>query len=245
MPYGHMPTDDGKACGPADSDGYVRERIQTNGPLRVGERARGHLRPVAYLGYVPAYASSASTEVERRKWAGLPAAHLTSLLWDALAVIGLGLLGLRFGGRMLGATLAFAWAAYPFTQYVSSSNSNDAIMPALLIWGLASSASPPARGLRRARGLDEVRGALLFPLWASYPDWRAPLLDKLLYLGGSCSATALSFWILLLEPDVAARGARVLGPHLRLAARSRPRPSRSGTGTSTPASRICISSRPA
>ena len=26
-------------------------------------------------------------------------------------------------------TLAFAWVAYPFTQYVSSSNTNDALPP--------------------------------------------------------------------------------------------------------------------
>ena len=80
-------------------------------------------------------------------WAGLPAAHLTSLLWDGLALVGMGLLGLRFGGRMLGAALSFAWAAYPFTQYVSNANSNDAIMPALLIWGLWLLTSPPARGV--------------------------------------------------------------------------------------------------
>ena len=38
-PYGNMPTDEGKECGPADADGYVRERIQTNGRLRLSSLA--------------------------------------------------------------------------------------------------------------------------------------------------------------------------------------------------------------
>ena len=40
MPYGHMPTDDGKECGEPDADGYVRERIQDERPLRVCKRSR-------------------------------------------------------------------------------------------------------------------------------------------------------------------------------------------------------------
>ena len=62
-------------------------------------------------------------------------------LFDAL-LAGLVLVGRRFGGRRLAATLAFAWAAYPFTLYAANSNTNDTIMPAVAIWGfwLASSA---------------------------------------------------------------------------------------------------------
>ena len=98
--------------------------------LRVGERPwRDTYGPVSYEAYIPGYLAFGWTG----KWDDLPAAHFTSILFDMLALIGLGLVGRRFGGARLGATLAFAWAAYPFTQYVSSSNSNDAIMPALLI----------------------------------------------------------------------------------------------------------------
>ena len=61
---------------------------------------------------------------------------------------GLALVGRRFGGLPLAATLAFAWAAYPFTQYVSNSNTNDAIPPVLLIWGFWLVSSPWARGAR-------------------------------------------------------------------------------------------------
>jgi hypothetical protein len=205
MPYGHMPTDDGKACGPADSDGYVREHIQTNGRCESSNGRGDTYGPVVYLGYVPAYALvgfDGKWNGGSSTWGGLPAAHLTSILWDVLAVIGLGLLGLRFGGRMLGTTLAFAWAAYPFTQYVSSSNSNDAIMPALLIWGLVFLTSPPTRGVFVALAAwSKFAALLLLPLWASYPDWRRCARDKATYVGGVVLGTALSFWILLLEPD--------------------------------------------
>jgi hypothetical protein len=205
MPYGHMPTDDGKACGPADDEGYVRDNIQTNGRCESANERGDTYGPVSYLAYVPAYlivGFDGKWNGGSSTWSGLPAAHLTSLIWDALAVIGLGLLGLRFGGRMLGAALAFAWAAYPFTQYVSSSNSNDAIMPALLIWGFWLVTSPPARGVFVALAAwTKFAALLLVPLWASYPHWRRRPVDKLLYAGGVLLGTALSFWIVFLEPD--------------------------------------------
>jgi hypothetical protein len=205
MPYGHMPTDDGKACGPVDSEGYVRENIQTNGRCESANERGDTYGPVSYIAYVPAYlivGFDGMWNGGSSTWSGLPAAHLTSLIWDALALIGLGLLGLRFGGRMLGAALAFGWAAYPFTQYVSSSNSNDSIMPALLIWGLWLVTSPPARGVFVALAAwTKFAALLLLPLWASFPHWRRRPSDKLLYAGGVLVGTALSFWILFLEPD--------------------------------------------
>ena len=204
-PYGHMPDESGKPCGPADADGAIRDHIQTNGRCESSNGRGDTYGPVAYLGYIPAYAIvgfDGKWNGGSSSWSGLPAAHLSSLLWDALAVLGLGLLGLRFGGRTLGVTLAFAWAAYPFTQYVSNSNSNDAIMPALLIWGLVFVTSPPARGVFVALAAwSKFAALLLVPLWASYPDWRRFARERLLYAGGVLLGTALSFWILLLEPN--------------------------------------------
>jgi len=204
MPYGHMPTDDGKACGAADSDGYVREHIQTNGRCESSNERGDTYGPVSYLAYVPAYlvvGFDGKWNGGSTGWNGLPAAHLTAVLWDLIALVGMGMLGLRFGGRLLGATLAFAWAAYPFTQYVSNSNSNDAIMPALLIWGLVFLTSPPARGVFVALGAWAKFAALLLaPLWASYPDWRRAARDKALYAAGLVLGTVLAFWILFLEP---------------------------------------------
>ena len=198
MPYGHMPDDEGEECGEPDSDGYVRERIQTNGRCEVANGRGDTYGPVSYLAYVPGFVTMGYDY----EWDYLPAAHFTSLLWDALALIGLGVLGFRFGGLRLGTTLAFAWAAYPFTQYVSSSNSNDAIMPALLVWGLVFVTSAPARGLFAGLAAwTKFACLLLLPLWASYPKATRWPRQQLLFAGGLALATLLAFWVLLLEPD--------------------------------------------
>jgi hypothetical protein len=200
MPYGHMPTDDGKECGEADADGYVRERIQTNGRCESANERGDTYGPVTYLAYVPGFLAFGWSG----KWDDLPAAHFTSILFDLLAIAGLALVGRRFGGPHLGATLAFAWAAYPFTQYVSSSNSNDAVMPALLVWGFWLVSSPPARGAAVALAVwAKFAALLLVPLWASYPRPRGPRVRRrlVLYAAGFAAGTALAFWILLLEPD--------------------------------------------
>jgi hypothetical protein len=199
MPYGHMPTDEGKECGQPDSDGYVRERIQTNGRCEAANGRGDTYGPVGYLAYVPGVLAFGWSG----KWDYLAAAHFTSILWDALALLGMGALGFRFGGLRLGVTLAFAWAAYPFTQYVSSSNSNDAIMPALLVWGLVFVTSAWARGLVVGLGAwTKFAALLLLPLWAGYPrSLRLPGRSLLAYASGLALATALAFWILLLEPN--------------------------------------------
>jgi hypothetical protein len=195
-----MPEDVGEECGEPDADGYVRERIQTNGRCEVANGRGDTYGPISYLAYVPGFVTMGYDY----EWDYLPAAHFTSLLWDALALIGMGALGFRFGGLRLGVTLAFAWAAYPFTQYVSSSNSNDAVMPALLVWGLVFVTSPPARGLFAGLAAwTKFAALLLLPLWASYPKaWKWPR-QQLLFFGGFVLATALAFWVLLLEPDPA------------------------------------------
>ena len=62
MPYGHMPTDDGKACGLPDSDGYVREHVQTNGRCESANERGDTYGPVSYLACDPhATSRSAST----------------------------------------------------------------------------------------------------------------------------------------------------------------------------------------
>jgi hypothetical protein len=133
------------------------------------------------------------------KWDDLPAAHATSIGFDLICLAGIGLVGLRFGGRRLSATLAFAWAAYPFTQYASNSNTNDAILPAFLIWGFLLVTSPFARGAFSAlAGWAKFAALILVPMWATYPDRR----PRLAYLAGFAVATAAAFSVLLLEPNV-------------------------------------------
>jgi hypothetical protein len=198
-PYGHMPEDTGPKCGRPDADGYVRDRVQTNGRCESANGRGDTYGPVTYFAYVPGFLAFGW----EGKWDDLPAAHFTAILFDLLALVGVGVVGLRFGGRVLGATLAFAWAAYPFTQYASSSNSNDAVLPALLVWGFWLLTSAPARGLFVGlASWAKFAALLLVPLWASYP--RAvirPGTRLLLYGAGFLAATVLSFWVLLLEPD--------------------------------------------
>ena len=121
------------------------------------------------------------------------------------------------------ATLAFAWAAYPFTQYVSNSNTNDAIMPALLIWGFWLVASPRGRAAPSLAlaGWTKFAALLLAPLWLSYPDGAAAASEVRFSARLRARRPLLAFWILLLEPDPLPRRARLLGPHVRLAARPR------------------------
>jgi hypothetical protein len=197
MPYGHMPVQEEQPpCGTADAEGEIRERIQTNGRCEASNPRGDTYGPISYLAYLPGYAVFGWTG----KWDELWAAHATSLLFDGLCILGLALVGRRFGGARLAATLAFAWAAYPFTLYASNSNTNDAIMPAFLIWGFWLASSPWARGTAVAlAGWTKFAALLLAPLWLSYPRGiRLPARRFVLAFG---AATAAAFLVLLLEPE--------------------------------------------
>ena len=55
-PYGHFPVeDDLKPCGPADREGEIRDRIQTNGRCESANPHGDTYGPVAYLTYLPGY----------------------------------------------------------------------------------------------------------------------------------------------------------------------------------------------
>lgn len=198
-PYGHMPIEDSlKPCGPSDSSGEIRDRVQTNGRCESANERGDTYGPVSYEAYLPAYAAFGWSG----KWDSLPAAHATAILWDILCLLGLALVGLRFGGSRLAATLAFAWVAYPFTQYVSSSNTNDAIMPAFLIWGFWLCSSPWARGAATAlAGWTKFAALVVAPLWLSYPDGLRRPRAKLAFLAAFGIATLAAFSILLFEPN--------------------------------------------
>jgi hypothetical protein len=197
-PYGHMPVrDDLEECGPEDADGDVRDRVQTNGLCESANERGDTYGPVSYLAYVPAAAIFGWSG----KWDSLPAAHATSIAFDLLTVLGLVLVGLRFGGSRLAAALAFAWAAYPFTAYMLNANTNDAIMPAFLVWGFWLASSPLARGASVAlAGWTKFGALLLVPLWAGYPTLRARSIAR--FGAAFLVATLLAFSVLLLEPGL-------------------------------------------
>jgi hypothetical protein len=195
-PYGHFPQESGRPCGPPDRNGRITLRIQDNGRCE-GQNEHGDTYgPVAYEAYLPGYAILG--------WEGkgdeLHAAHFTAILFELLAIVGLVLVGLRYGGMRLAATLAFSWAAFPFTQYVASSGSNDAIQPALLIFGFWLASSPWARGSFAAlASWTKFAPLVVAPLWATYPDRR--LRPTTFFVAAFALATLAAFWVLLLEPD--------------------------------------------
>ena len=194
-PYGNMPTREGKPCGPADTDGQVRDRIQTNGRCESAIERGDTYGPVSYLAYVPATAVLGWSG----KWDSLPAGHATSIAFDLLTLLGLVLVGRRFGGNRLAALLAFAWAAYPFTAYTLNANTNDAIMPAFLVFGFWLVSSDWARGAAVAlAGWTKFGVLLVAPLWATYP--RAGTRPAGRVATAFAATTVLAFSVLLLEP---------------------------------------------
>ena len=92
------------ACGPADSDGAIRDHIQTNGRCESANARGDTYGPAAYLAYVPAVLTLGWSG----KWDSLPAAHATAIAFDLLVILGLFLVGRRFGGTPLG-TRARLW----------------------------------------------------------------------------------------------------------------------------------------
>jgi hypothetical protein len=127
--------------------------------------------PVNYYAYVP---------FERiwpwsGKWDDLPAAHAAAVVFDLLTIGALFLLGRRIRGPSIGIVLAYAWAAYPFTLYASSTNSNDALVALLLVVTLLMAGRPLARGASAAlAGLTKFAPLALAPLFTRAPRDAAP-----------------------------------------------------------------------
>jgi hypothetical protein len=120
---------------------------------------------------------------------------------DVLTILGLVLVGLRFGGVRLATLLAFAWSTYPFTAYTLNANTNDAIMPAFLVLGFWLASSAGARGAAVAlAGWSKFGVLLVAPLWATYPSFDVRRLGR--FAAAFAGATLLAFTVLLLEPGL-------------------------------------------
>jgi hypothetical protein len=198
-PYGNFPVEDDRPkCGLPNSSGEVRERIQTNGRCESANERGDTYGPAAYEAYLPGFWAFGWSG----KWDTLPAVHATTILWDLVTLVGLWLVGLRLGGPRLAAVLGFAWVAWPFSQYVSSSNTNDAIQPALLVWGFYFASSAIGRGaLSALSSWTKFASLIVVPLWSAYPDARR-LRPRLVYCAGFAIATAATFFVLFLEPSL-------------------------------------------
>jgi hypothetical protein len=162
--------------------------------------------PANYFAYVPfeqIFPWSGS-------WDALPAARAAAIFFDLLCVLGLVALGRRLGGAdrgpRLGAILAFAWLAFPFTAYVLQSSSNDSLPAALVIWGLVAFTMPAVRGaLIAAAGLTKFAAIALIPLFIAGARGLAaarssPALRRQAALAGA--GVALAAVLLLAHPAI-------------------------------------------
>ena len=129
--------------------------------------------PVNYLAYVP---------FERiwpwsGTWNDLPAAHGAAVFFDLATFALLIFLGRRIrpgpAGNKLAATLAFGWAAYPYTAFTLLSNSNDSLVAMLLVATLLVLAKPAARGVMAALAtFAKFAPAVLAPMLLTYGEKR-------------------------------------------------------------------------
>jgi hypothetical protein len=157
--------------------------------------------PVTYASYIPAYEIFGWSGT----WDDLPAAHAAAILFDLLTLIGLYFLGRRTRGPTLGIVLAYAWASYPFTLFALSSNTNDALVAALITLTLLVITSAPARGVAAAlAGLTKFAPLALGPLFLRGLDAR-PRPRKLLAYAFAYSATiAVAMLPVLLDHNLRA-----------------------------------------
>jgi hypothetical protein len=120
--------------------------------------------PVTYAAYVPFRVLLG--------WSGrwdsdMPAAHGAAIAFDLIACALMFLIGRRLRGPTLGVVLAYLWAACPFTLYVLSSNSNDALVSLFVLLAVYLAASPGGRGAATALGgLTKFATLALAPLFA-------------------------------------------------------------------------------
>jgi hypothetical protein len=131
--------------------------------------------PFAYYAYVPFEQALPWSGA----WDDLPAAHAASIFFDLFAAAGLFLLGRRLrkgrDGTDLGSILAFAWAACPYTAFALESNTNDALVAALVIGALLVLAGPARRGVAVALAAATKFAPLaLAPLFATYGAGSGP-----------------------------------------------------------------------
>jgi hypothetical protein len=129
--------------------------------------------PVNYAAYIPFELVWPYTG----EWDDLPAAHGASVAFDIVTFVLLLVLGIRIRpgpeGRRLGAILAFGWAAFPYTAYVLESDSNDALVAALLVATLVVLAKPLWRGVTLSLGVwAKFTPLVLGPMLLTLDGWK-------------------------------------------------------------------------
>jgi hypothetical protein len=155
------------------------------------------------------------------EWDELAASHAAAIAFDLAAVIGLIVFARRtFGphrGRRLGIVLAFAWLAYPYTDFALQSNSNDSLIAALVIWALALFARPSWRGATLALATAAKFAPLvLAPLFAAGDRGMSSrrLRQPLVFSAAFAAVTALTVAWPLIDPGLATFWDRTLASQL-------------------------------
>jgi Glycosyltransferase family 87 len=151
--------------------------------------------PLNYLLYVPfLWLFGWSGE-----WDYLPVAHAVTAFAFVGGALALLAAGYRYAGARGAGALLLAWAVFPYTLYSTNNNTNDIIVAAVAAVGLATAASPLARGASVAAGFAiKLFPLVLAPLWLLHdgPRKRSHILDFLL---GVVAVVLLTFWVLALE----------------------------------------------
>ena len=172
-PYGHMPVEDAlRACGKADADGEIRDRIQHERPLRVGQPARRHLRPRRLPGLCPGASLHSAWS---GKWDSLPAAHATAIVFDlarrARPLPRRPAVRRDAAGRRPRIRLGRV-SVHGLRDECEHERCDHARDPRL---GIPGSTSASARGAAVAlAGWTKFAALLLAPLWLTYPNGFAP-----------------------------------------------------------------------
>ena len=166
--------------------------------------------PVNYYAYVPfeqAFPWSGT-------WDDLPAAHAAAVFFDLATILALFWVGRRLrrgpDGTMLGVVLAYAWASFPYTLFVSNTNSNDALVALLVVLAFGALAAPRARGaLLALASAAKFAPLVLAPLFASYE--RRRIRDAALMALAFAAVTVLVYLPVLPETGISTIWDRTIG----------------------------------
>jgi hypothetical protein len=157
--------------------------------------------PVNYAAYVPFEVIWPYTG----EWDDLPAAHGASITFDIVTFLLLIVLGMRIRpgptGRRLGAILAFGWAAFPYTAYVLESDSNDALVAALLVATMIVLARPLWRGATLSLAVwAKFSPLVLAPMLLTLDGWKPRKLA--LFAGGFAAVTVAAMLWPAIDPGL-------------------------------------------